>query len=165
MTSQPPDPGKPIQPPRGRTGRDITAEREAYATRIAESVAAIRDSARNLRNGLTGFVALVTTGIVVQGHELITGLDSSWRAIISSLVTAGLVTILVGLWIAFRAEVSAYSRNPILADVLDQYSSVQNYEIWLAAQTARKTYQSILVAGLGFILLFAGILLAWWAPR
>jgi hypothetical protein len=164
MTSHPSDPDKPSQqPPRSPTERDL-AERDAYTARVSASVASARDSAKNWRNGLTGFVTLIITGIVVQGHQAITELDTNWRAIISSFVTVGLAMVVAGLWIAFNAEIMAGSTNLTLADVRAKYSTFEAYEITLAVRVTRKTYQSTRIAGSGFTLLLIGILLTWWAP-
>ena len=160
MTGQSP---KARRPQRAPTRQEL-AERDVYADRTARSVEAIRDSVRNWRNGLTGFITLVTTGIVIKGRETTTGLDTTWRATISSLIAIGLVMTTIGLWLALAAETAVDWEKRSLTDIRAEYGSLISYDVARASQAARKLNHSVLVVGFGAALLLTGLLLTWWAP-
>jgi len=162
MTGWPPDPDNSIRRDLPPPTKNDLAERDYFIARLDDLVGAARDSAKNWRAGLMGFVSLVTTGIVIQGHQTVAPLDTSWKATVSSLVTLGMVVILLGLWFSFNAEIASQSMNLSLGEIRENYVSLRAYEVAQAVQISRRTHRSMLIAAFRFLLLLAGILLTWW---
>src|SRR5664279_324289 len=91
---------QPTAPP----SKNDLAERDRYAKRSAESLADVRASAQTWRNGLTAFITLVTTGVVIKGRDATADLASDWRTLVTVLIGGGLLLATVGLWQALAAE-------------------------------------------------------------
>ena len=82
MTAGPePRARKPAQAP---TKADLD-ERDRYAKLTAGSIETVRGSAQAWRTGLTAFITLVTTGVVIKGRDTTADLASGWRAVVTVL--------------------------------------------------------------------------------
>jgi hypothetical protein len=140
------------------------AEREAFASLVADSLPAVRASAQSWRNGLTALITLVATGIVIKGRDTTAGLSTGWRLAITLSIGAGLAVAAWGLWHALAAEAGTHTRLKTLADIHDQHASVAAYQVALASIAGRRLQTARNAVALSLALLLTGVFLTWWAP-
>ena len=107
-------------------------ERDRYAKLAAGSADAVRASAQAWRTGLTAFITLVTTGVVIQGRNSTADLPVAWRAVVIVLVGGGLVLAVLGLWQALAAEAGTRPRKQTLQDIRTTYGTFTTYQAHLA---------------------------------
>jgi hypothetical protein len=140
------------------------AERDRYARLTAASADSVRRSAQAWRTGLAAFITLVTTGVVIKGRDTTAGLSSGWRATITVLVAGGLLLAVSGLWQALAAEAGTEPRKQTLQDIRKIHGTLTAYEVYLAANAARRLRWGQRTVATAVVLLLAGIAVAWWAP-
>lgn len=161
MTSDPP----PVaRKPASAPSKADLEERDRYAQLAAASMETVRASAQTWRTGLTAFITLVTTGVVIKGRDTTAGMAGSWRALVTVLVGGGLLLAVVGLWQALAAEAGTDPKKQTLQDIRTGYGTLDAYQVHLADQAARRLQwgQRAVVAAVVFLL--AGIAVTWWAP-
>ena len=139
-------------------------ERDRYAKLTAESIATVRGSAQTWRTGLTAFITLVTTGVVIKGRDTTAGLTTGWRALLTILIGGGLLLAVVGLWQALAAEAGTDPKKQTLQDIRAAHGTLTAYEVHLAASAARRLQWGRRAVAGAVLLLLAGIAAAWWAP-
>lgn len=139
-------------------------ERDRYAKLTAGSPDTVRGSAQTWRNGLAAFITLVTTGVVIKGRDTTAGLSGGWRAVVTVLVGGGLLLAVAGLWQALAAEAGTDPRKQTLHDIRAAHGTLTAYEIYLAAQAARRLQWGRRAVAAAVTLLLAGITATWWAP-
>jgi hypothetical protein len=124
----------------------------------------VRGSAQAWRNGLTAFISLVTTGIVIKGRDTTAGLTIGWRILVTVLIGGGLLLAVLGLWQALTAEAGTAPKSQTLQDIRTDHGTLAAYETYLATQAARRLQwgQRAVVVAITFLL--AGIIAIWWAP-
>ncbi|KUJ65767.1 hypothetical protein ACZ90_43480 [Streptomyces albus subsp. albus] len=154
---------RPRRPASGPSPFDI-AERDAFAALSAGSLDAVRSSAETWRNGLTAFITLVTTGVVIKGRDTTNTLTTGWRAALTVLIGGGLLAALIGLWQALSAQAGTRPRATTLSAVHQRYSSVAAYRVALAMAAARRLRRAQYLVAVALSLLLAGIVVTWWAP-
>lgn len=140
------------------------AERDRFAKLTAASADSVRGSAQAWRTGLAAFITLVTTGVVIKGRDTTTGLSAGWRATITILVAGGLLLAVAGLWQALAAEVGTDPKKQTLQGIRRDHGTLAAYEVYLAAQAARRLQWGRRTVAAAVVLLLAGIAVAWWAP-
>jgi hypothetical protein len=139
-------------------------ERDRYAKLTAGSIGIVRGSAQAWRTGLTAFITLVTTGVVIKGRDTTAGLTTGWRTLITVLIGGGLLLAVLGLWQALTAEAGTDPKKQTLQDIRAIHGTLTTYEVYLAAKAAsRLQWGRRAVAG-AVTLLLAGIAVTWWAP-
>ncbi|WP_245881767.1 hypothetical protein [Streptomyces milbemycinicus] len=124
----------------------------------------VRTSAETWRNGLSAFVTLVTTGIVIKGRDTTSVLSTGWRMAVTLLIGGGLLTAILGLWQALAAQAGTRPRATTLADIRRAYSSVAAYQVALANAAATRVRRAQHLVAVALALLLAGIVVTWWAP-
>ena len=135
MTAGPePRARKPAQAP---SKADLD-ERDRYAKLTAGSIDTVRGSAQAWRTGLTAFITLVTTGVVIKGRDTTAGLASGWRALVTILIGGGLLLAAPGLWQALAAEACTDPKMHTLQDIRAAHGTLAAYEVYLAAKAARR---------------------------
>lgn len=139
-------------------------ERDRFAKITAGSADAVRASAQAWRTGLTAFITLVTTGVVIQGRNSTASLPAGWRAAAIVAVGGGLVLAMIGLWQALGAEAGTRPRKETLQDIRASYGSLNAYQAHLADTAAARLQWGIRAATAAIALLFAGIVITWVAP-
>jgi hypothetical protein len=160
MTADPvPRARKPATAP-SKTDLD---ERDRYAKLTAGSMDTVRGSAQTWRTGLAAFITLVTTGVVIQGRDTTDGLAEHWRVLITVLIGGGLLLAVLGLWQALAAEVGTDPRKQTLQDIRAVHGTLTAYEVYLAAQAARRLQWGRRAVVGAVTLLLAGIAATWWA--
>lgn len=151
------------KPARGPSATDLE-ERDRHARLAAASLATVRDNAQTWRNGLTAFVTLVITAVVIKGRDTTNQLPLGWRTAITVLIGGGLVLAIVGLWQALAAEAGTDPKKLTLQDIRAVHGTLAAYEVYLAARAARRLqWGRRAVAGAGLFILI-GIFVTWWAP-
>jgi hypothetical protein len=167
MTS-PPGPqevGAPVARLPGRApSRAELAERDAFAARAAGSLEAVRASAKTWRNGLSAFITLVTTGVVISGRGTAAELARPWLLVITVLVGGGLVLAVLGLWQALAAEAGVDPKRLTLAQVRETYGSLTAHDVAVASRSADRLRRARWLVGPAIVALLAGVALTWWAP-
>jgi len=159
-TSSVPRARQPTAPP----SKNDLAERDRYAKRSAESLADVRASAQTWRNGLTAFITLVTTGVVIKGRDSTADLASDWRTLVTVLIGGGLLLAIVGLWQALAAEAGTDPKTQTLEDIHAVHGTLDAYDVYLARESSRRLQRGTYVAAVAVALLLAGIAVTWWAP-
>lgn len=161
MTSTPsPQPRKPARPP----SRADLIERDRYAQLAAESIDTVRASAQTWRTGLTAFITLVTTGMIIKGPDTTIGLATGWRTLITALIGGGLLLACIGLWQALAAEAGTAPEKQTLHDIRAAHGTLTAYQVHLAARAAQRLQWGRRAVAVAAILLLAGIIATWWAP-
>jgi hypothetical protein len=161
MTADPvPRARKPAEAP---TKTDLD-ERDRYAQLTAGSMDIVRGSAQAWRTGLTAFITLVITGVVIKGRDTTVGLTTGWRILISVLIGGGLLLAGLGLWQALAAEAGTDPKKQTLKDIRAVHGTLTTYEVYLAAKAARRLQWGRYAVAGAVILLLAGIAATWWAP-
>ncbi|MET7703110.1 hypothetical protein [Streptomyces sp. NPDC005485] len=154
---------RPRRPTRGPTPFDL-AERDAFAALSAASLDAVRSSAETWRNGLSAFITLVTTGVVIKGRDTTSALPTEWRAALTALIGGGLLVAILGLWQALGAQAGTRPRATTLNAVHSRYGSVAAYKVALANIAAARLRRAQYLVAVALALLLAGIGVTWWAP-
>lgn len=156
-------PSRASLPARAPSKVDL-AERDRFAKLTAMSADSVRGSAQAWRTGLAAFITLVTTGVVIKGRDTTTGLSAGWRASITVLVAGGLLLAVAGLWQALAAEVGTDPKKQTLQGIRKDHGTLAAYEVYLAAQAARRLQWGRRTVAAAVVLVLAGIAVAWWAP-
>ncbi|MFC8514455.1 hypothetical protein [Streptomyces sp. NPDC057257] len=154
---------RPRRPTTAPSAFDL-AERDAFAEMSASSLDAVRAAAETWRNGLTAFLALVTTGVVIKGRDTTSALTVGWKAALTVLVGGGLLAAVAGLWQALAAQAGTRPRATTLSAVHARHHSVAAYKVALAAEAARRLGRAQYLVALALALLLAGTVVTWWAP-
>lgn len=161
MTAGPvPQARKPAEAP-SRTDLD---ERDRYAELTARSMDTVQASARTWRNGLTAFITLVTTGVVIKGRDTTAGLAGSWRALVTVMIGGSLLLAVLGLWHALAAEAGTDPKKQTLQDIRAAHGTLTTYKVYLAAKAAQRLQWGRRAVAGALTLLLAGIAAIWWAP-
>ncbi|MEU2062670.1 hypothetical protein [Streptomyces sp. NPDC013455] len=154
---------RPRRPSAAPSAFDI-AERDAFAALSAASLDTVRTSAETWRNGLTAFITLVTTGVVIKGRDTTSAVSAEWRTALTVLIGGGLLAALAGLWQALSAQAGTRPRATTLTAVHSRHGSVAAYKVALAAAAAGRLRRAQYLVALALSLLLAGIVVTWWAP-
>jgi hypothetical protein len=161
MTTAPcPRVGRPTRAP---TKAEL-AERDAFAALSANSLAGVRTSAQTWRTGLTAFITLVTTGVVIKGREATRDLTTSWCISTTVLVVGGLALAILGLWQALAAEAGTAPKKQNLTDIRATYGTLATYQVVEASHAARRLAWARRAVAAAATLLLVGIATTWWAP-
>jgi hypothetical protein len=160
VTAEPPLARKPASPP---SKADLD-ERDRYAKLAAASMETVRSSAKTWRTGLTAFITLVTTGVVIRGRDTTAGLAGGWRALVTVLVGGGLLLAVVGLWQALAAEAGTDPKKQTLQEIRASYGTLTAYQVHLADVAARRLQWGQRAVAAAVVFLLAGIAVSWWAP-
>ena len=139
-------------------------ERDRYARLTAGSLDTVRGSAQTWRTGLTAFITLVITGVVIKGRDTTAGLTTGWRILISILIGGGLLLAVLGLWLALAAEAGTDPKKQTLQDIRAVHGTLTAYKVYLAAKAARRLQWGRRTVVGAVTLLLAGIAATWWAP-
>jgi hypothetical protein len=159
-----PDPPPRARLPERHLTRADLEERDRYAKLAAGSADTVRASAQAWRTGLTAFITLVTTGVVIKGRDSTAGLPANWRILVIVLVGGGLLLTVLGLWQALAAEAGTRPQKHTLQDIRDAYGTLTTYQVHLADTAAGQLRWGIRAAAAAITLLIAGIAATWVAP-
>ena len=160
MTADPPRARLPKTPLR----KAHLEEQDRYAKLIAGSADTVRASAQAWRTGLTAFITLVTTGVVIKGRDSTADLTVGWRILVTVLVGGGLLLAVLGLWQALAAEAGTRPRKQTLQDIRADHRTLTAYQVHLADTAAGQLRWGIRAAAAAITLLIAGIVVTWVAP-
>ena len=140
------------------------AERDAFTALARQSLPAVRASAEAWRNGLTAFLTLVTTGVIIKGRDTTAGLPTSWRVLVTVLIGGGLALGVAGLWRVLAAQAGSRYRLSTRQDIRRTYGTVEAYQVALAdrATDDLDAGRRLVVAALTSLLIGVGT--SWWAP-
>lgn len=154
---------RPKRPDHGPSAADL-AERDEFALMASASLTSVRESAEAWRNGLTAFLTLVITGIVIKGRDTTAGMSSGWRLIVTLLIGGGLSLAITGLWLTLAAQAGTRARLLTLTEIHRAHGSLAAYRVFLASQAANKLRNARVAVALALVLLLAGLIGTWWAP-
>jgi hypothetical protein len=140
------------------------AERDAFAALARQSLPEVRASAEAWRNGLTAFLALVTTGVIIKGRDTTAGLPTAWRVAITVLIGGGLALAVAGLWQVLAAQARTRYRLSTRQDIRRTYGAVEAYEVAVADEAADKLGAGRRLVVAALISLLTGVGVSWWAP-
>jgi hypothetical protein len=151
---------KPDAPP----SKADLAERDRYAKRAAESLDGVRASAQTWRTGLTAFITIVTTGVVITGRTTTADMAPGWRTLVTVLIGGGLLLAVIGLWQALAAEAGTDPKARTLQNIRADYGTLDAYDVHLAETAARRLEWGRRAVAAAVFFLLAGIATTWWAP-
>jgi hypothetical protein len=139
-------------------------ERDAFITLARQSLPEVRASAEAWRNGLTAFLTLVTTGVIIKGRDTTAGLPTWWAAMITVFIGGGLACAVAGLWRVLAAQAGTRYRLSTRQDIRRSYGTVEAYQVAIAdrATDDLDTGRRLVVTALALLLF--GVGLSWWAP-
>lgn len=140
------------------------AEESAWADMVNTSLPAVRSSAQTWRNGLTGLITLVITGVVIKGRDTTAELSPGWRLAVTLAISGGLLAACAGLWLALAAEAGTRTRLKTLDQIHQKFASVAAYRVSLANTAGQRLQAARWAVGASLVLLLIGIWLTWWAP-
>lgn len=146
-------------PPRPAT-RAAADDIAAWETLVVSSLPRAQATAETWRNGLAGFVTLLTAAVVLKGPESADQMQAGWRFAVGLLIIVGVGLAIVSLWSALRAA-SPRLAAAELGSTVAQWGSVQAAEVGAALQSAKLlTHAKFLMAGalLALALGYGG----WW---
>jgi Zn-dependent protease len=132
------------------------AERDAFAALARQSLPEVRASTEAWRNGLTAFLTLVTTGVIIKGRDTTTGVPTAWRVAITVLIG--------GVWQVLAAQAGTRYRLSTRQDIRRTYGAVEAYEVAVADEAADKLGAGRRLVVAALISLLAGVGVSWWAP-
>jgi hypothetical protein len=140
------------------------AQRDAFTALASHSLPEVRASAEAWRNGLTAFLTLVTTGVIIKGRDTTAGLPTSWRVVVTVLIGGGLALAVAGLWRVLAAQAGTRHRLSTRQDIHRRYGTVEAYQVAVAdrATDDLDTGRRLVVAALAMLLIGVGV--SWWAP-
>jgi hypothetical protein len=154
---------RPRRPKRAPSQGSL-AERDAFTALARQSLPEVRASAEAWRNGLTAFLTLVTTGVIIKGRDTTAGLPTAWRVLVTVLIGGGLALAVAGLWRVLAAQAGTRYRLSTRQDIRRSYGTVEAYQVALAdrATDDLDAGRRLVVAALALLLLGVGV--SWWAP-
>jgi len=140
------------------------AERDAFTALARQSLPEMRASAEAWRNGLTAFLALVITGVIIKGRDTTAGLPTLWRVLVTVLIGGGLALAVAGLWRVLAAQAGTRYRLSTRRDIRRTYGSVEAYQVAVADRAIDDldVGRRLVLAALASLLI--GVSLSWWAP-
>jgi hypothetical protein len=158
------EPAYRARKPSAAPSQSSLAERDAFTALVHQSLPDVRASAEAWRNGLTAFLTLVTTAVIIKGRDTTAGLATSWRILITVLIGGGLALAAAGLWRVLAAQAGTRYRLSTRQDIHRTYGTIEAYQVALAHQASGDldTGRRLVLAALAFLL--AGIGVSWWAP-
>jgi hypothetical protein len=161
MTATPVPP--PLMPAAAPRMSDL-AERDRYAKQSAACLDDARASAQTWRTGLTAFITLVTTGVIIKGRDTTADLTSGWKVLVTVLIGGGLLLAVIGLWQALAAEAGTDPKTQTLEDIRAAHGTLDAYNVHLADKASRGLRWGRRAVACAVGLLLAGIAATWWAP-
>ena len=140
------------------------SERDAFIALSRQSLPEVRASAEAWRNGLSAFLTLVTTGVIIKGRDTTAGLPVSWRILITGLIGGGLALAVAGLWRVLAAHAGTQYRLSTRQDIRRTYGTVEAYQLAVAERATDdlNTGRRLVFAALALLLIGVGV--SWWAP-
>ncbi len=150
--------------PEDRPAPEDLKEQLAFEALSRESLAATQKSAEAWRNGLTGLLALVTTGAVLTGRDATAHLTTPWRVAATVLIGSGIALTIAGLWEALAAQAGTRSGKMSLEAIRTQYGSITAYRVRLADSSARRLARARIAVATALGTLLLGLVTTWWAP-
>jgi hypothetical protein len=153
-----------VRKPKSGPSKAQLAERDRFAQLTATSLESVRVTAQTWRNGLAGFITLVTTGVIIKGRDTTSNLTTGGRVTVTVLVGAGLALAVAGLWLALTAEAGLDTRTRDLHGIRQEHLTLRNYEVAVAERRARMLGIGRWVVAGALACLLGGVAAAWWAP-
>lgn len=151
----------------GDAGPEPTSrsEREAFNDLVSSSLSGVRESAQAWRNGLAALVSLISAGLVIKGRSIAGDVVLGWRVAITSAIGLGLAAAIFGLWQALAAEAGSDVHDVSLDAIHRDYpGGVAAYRVAMARRVGRRLRTARRSIGVSLIMLFAAIVISWWAP-
>jgi hypothetical protein len=160
------DGGPAYQPrkPSSAPSEGSLAERDAFTVLARQSLPEVRASAEAWRNGLTAFLTLVTTAVIIKGRDTTAGLPTSWRVLVTVLIGGGLALAVAGLWRVLAAQAGTRYRLSTRQDIRRTYGTVEAYQLAVADQATDTLHTGRRLVVAALVLLLGGVGASWWAP-
>ena len=140
------------------------AERDAFTALARQSLREVRASAEAWRNGLSAFLTLVTTAVIIKGRDTTAGLPTSWRVLVTVLIGGGLALAVVGLWRVLAAQAGTHYRLSTRQDIRRAYGTVEAYQVAVADRATDDLDAGRRLVITALVLLLIGVGVSWWAP-
>jgi len=150
--------------PSGAPSQGSLTERDAFTTLARQSLPEVRTSAEAWRNGLTAFLTLVTTGVIIKGRDTTAGLPTLWRVLVTVLIGGGLALAVVGLWRVLAAQAGTHYRLSTRQDIRRAYGTVEAYQVAVADRATDDLDAGRRLVITALVLLLIGVGVSWWAP-
>ncbi len=152
----------PHLPSSGPSAADV-ADRDAWEKAADSSLATVQAAAEKWRTGLAAFVTIVTGGLLIKGPEAASDLSTIWLAAVSIAGGLGLLSAIVGLWMALSAAAGTPAELHY-EDVIARHGSYKQYQVAAAKTAASKLAAARQWVGVSLVLLGVTVISWWWAP-
>ena len=154
MTDQPQVPSVPGEPPPDAPSAIAVDNLRLWKELVDASAANVVASAEKWRLGLAALITLLTGGLVIAGPDF-DHRDSTYWAIASGLMVAGLTCAGIGFLIALIVAAGRPARSNLLA-IENQYGSVRIWLLQRAITQVKAILAVEILAGATLLLIVGG---------
>lgn len=159
MSGQQPQYWLPTAPSASGAADDLAA----WDTTVETSLHRAKSSAELWRNGLAGFVALLTTALVLRGPESAEDMGLFWRVWVGVGLVGGLGLSVWSLWLALSAA-SPTLKGVDYATTVRQWATIRAAQVAAAQKSADRLTFAKRVMVVALVLLGLGYGAWWLAP-
>ena len=142
------------------THADIRAYKKLEQTRLA----VVLGEARVWRNGYAMLASGAGVVIALIGGRLDGLTPCGWRLVLSALLGGGVAFVAWALWLVLTIEGGKRAAHIELREVIREHNSFTMYEVSQASAALRRLHWSKVIAGVGAVLIFLGLMTTLWVP-
>lgn len=146
------------------TQRPTRADHRAFQALQAMSLKRALDDAKAWRNGYAMLAGGLGALLGFIGTQLSDATAAGWRIALSVLLGGGLVCVAAALLLTLTIEGGRRSSRLNLRQIVATYNSVEAFQAAQAAAALARLDRSKMIAALGAVLAFAGLLVTLWVP-
>lgn len=151
---------KPDRPPSPDSPQQIAA----WTALIDSSVARVTGTAEKWYAGLAGFIAVITSILIIKGPATVQAISSPWNWIASILSIAALVLMTAGFWTALTAAAPQNPRHQY-DSVIARFKTIRAYNLSVAMRSDRLLTSAKRLVMLALISLIGAIATWWLSPQ
>lgn len=153
-----------FQQPTQPSSSDALKNIDDWEKLVSTSLERAQASAEVWRNGLAGFVTILTSVLILKGPEAASSMTFCWRVGVSALFLLGAAAAIAALWQALSAASPKLTIRESVDDVTNEWGSVEAFKVGTAGDVLARLSlaKGLMLVALG--LLGAGYIMWWSAP-
>lgn len=155
-----PDFQLPTQP----SSSDALKNIDDWEKLVSTSLERAQASAEVWRNGLAGFVTILTSVLILKGPEAASSMPLCWRIGVGALFLLGVAAAIAALWQALSAASPKLTIGKSVADVTDEWGSVEAFKVGNAGNVLSRLALAKGLMLVALSLLGVGYIVWWSAP-
>lgn len=132
---------------------------------VGTSLDRAQASAEAWRNGLAGFVTILTSVLILKGPESAASMTLGWRISVGAMLLLGATVAIAALWQALSAASPRLTVSKSFDDVVSDWGSVAAYKVGRAGQILSRIESAKALMLCSLALLGAGYAVWWMAPE